>query len=66
MNNEVRRRIKIIDSLPTEYSAVKTICSGVIESNSNRSNRTPNVFAACREEIREMFDVRYPVLTQDS
>ena len=66
MNKEVRRRIKIIDSLRTEDSAVKIIYSRVIELNSSWSNRTLNGFAACREEIREMFDVRYPVLTQTS
>ena len=66
MNREVRGRIKIIDSLPTEDGAVKIIYSRVIELNSSWSNRTLNGFAACREDVQEMFDVRYPVLTQDS
>jgi len=66
MNKEVKRRIRIIDSLHTEDIAVKIIYSRVIEPNSNWSNRILNGYAACREDIKEMLDGRYPVLTQDS
>ena len=61
MNREVRRRIKIIDSLPSEESAMKIIYLRSIEINERWSLRTLRGFYKCRDEIMEMFQKRYPL-----
>ena len=42
MNKEIRRRIKVIDSLPTEESAMKIIYLRVAEYNEKWSHREIN------------------------
>jgi putative transposase len=60
MNKEIRRRIKIIDSLPSEESAMKIIYLRVAEINEKWSLRTLRRYYKCRDEIRDMFQQRYP------
>ena len=60
MNKEIRRRIKIIDSLPSEESAMKIIYLRVAEINEKWSLRNIRGFYKCMDEIREMFQERYP------
>ena len=59
MNKEIRRRIKIIDSLPTEESAMKIIYFRVAEINEKWSLRSLRGFYKCQDEMREMFQERY-------
>jgi putative transposase len=61
MNREIRRRIKIIDSLPSEESAMKIIYLRVAEINEKWSQRSLRGFYKCMDEIREMFQERYPL-----
>jgi len=56
----MRRRIKIIDSLPSEESAMKIIYFISAEINDKCSLRTLRRFLLCRDEISEMFQKRYP------
>ena len=60
MNKEVRRRIKVIDSLPTEESALKIVYLRVAEMNEKYSHRVLNGYFKCRDELKEMFSKRYP------
>jgi putative transposase len=60
MNKEIRRRIKIIDSLPSEESVMKIIYLSAAEIDEKWSLRTLRGFLLCRDEIREMFQKRYP------
>ena len=60
MNKEIRGRIKIIDSLPTEESAMKIIYIRSAEINEKWSLRSLRGFYKCMDEIREMFQERYP------
>ena len=60
MNKEIRRRIKIIDSLPSEDSAMKIIYFRVAEINERLSQRMLRGFYKCMDGIREMFQKRYP------
>jgi putative transposase len=60
MNKEIRRRIKIIDSLPSEESVMKIIYFISAEINDKCSLRTLRRFLLCRDEISEMFQKRYP------
>ena len=60
MNKDIRRRIKIIDSLPTEKSAMKIIYLKVTEINEKWSLRTLKGYYKCVDEIRKMFHERYP------
>ena len=60
MNKEIRRRIKIIDFLPSEESAMKIIYLRVAEINEKWSLRSLKVFYKCTDEIREMLQERYP------
>ena len=59
MNKEVRRRIKVIDSLPTEESALKIVYLRVAELNEKWSHRVLNGYFKCRDELKEMFSKRY-------
>jgi transposase-like protein len=61
MNREIRRRIKIIDSLPSEESAMKIIYIRATEINEKWSQRSLRGFYKCMDEIREMFQERYPL-----
>ena len=61
MNKEIRRRIKIIDSLPSEESAMKIIYLRVAEINEKWSQRSLRGFYKCMDEIRGMFQERYPL-----
>ena len=61
MNKEILRRIKIIDSLPTEESAMKVIYLRVVEINEAWSQRMMRGFYKCKDGIREMFQKRYPL-----
>ena len=61
MNKEIRHRIKIIDSLPSEESAMKMIYLRSAEINEQWSLRSPRGFYKCKDEIREMFQKRYPL-----
>ena len=60
MNKEIRRRIKTIDSLPTEESAMKIIYLRVAELNEKWSHRVINGYFKCKDELMEMFSKRYP------
>jgi len=60
MNKEIRRRIKVIDSLPTEESALKIIYLRVAELNEKWSHRVLNGYFKCKDELMEMFSKRYP------
>jgi putative transposase len=60
MNKEIRRRIKIIDSLPSEESAMKIIYLRVAEINVKWSLRTLRRYYKCQDEIKDMFRERYP------
>ena len=61
MNKEIRRRIKIIDSLPSEESAMKIIYLRLAEINEKWSQQSLRGFYKCMDEIREMFQERYPL-----
>ena len=61
MNKEIRRRIKIIDSLPSEESAMKIIYLRSAEINEAWSQRSLRGLYKCKDEIREMFQKRYPL-----
>ena len=60
MNKEVRRRIKIIDPLPTEDSALKIVYLRAAELNEKWSHRVLNGYFKCRDELKEMFSTKYP------
>jgi len=60
MNKEIRRRIKTIDSLPTEESAMKIIYLRVAELNEKWSHRVIKGYFKCKDELMEMFSKRYP------
>ncbi len=59
-NREIRRRIKIIDSLPSEESAMKIIYLRVVEINDRWSQRSLRGSYKCMDDIREMSQKRYP------
>ena len=60
LNKEIRRRIKIIDSLTGEESARKIIYLRIIEENNKYSGRTLLGFNICKDDIMKTFDMRYP------
>ena len=60
MNKEIRRRIKVIDSLPTESAAMKIIYLRVAELNEKWSNRVIKGYYKCKDQITDMFRERYP------
>ena len=61
MNGEIRRRIKTISSFPDEDSAMKMFYLKSIEFNSKHAFRKMNGYIKCNDEIREMFNKRYPL-----
>jgi len=60
LNKEIRRRIKIIDSLPDEESARKIIYLRIIEEKNKFSGRTILGFNVCKDDIMRTFDMRHP------
>lgn len=61
MNEEIRRRIKVISSFPDEDSAMKVFYLKSIEFNSKHIFRKMNGYYKCQDEIKEMFKKRYPL-----
>jgi putative transposase len=60
MNKGIRRRINIIDSLPSEESAMKIIYLRVAEIDERWSQRMLRGFYKCIDGMKEMFQERYP------
>ena len=60
-NGEVRRRVKTISSFPDEDSAMKVFYYKSIEYNSKHAFRKMNGYYKCNDEIKEMFNKRYPL-----
>ena len=60
MNKEIRRRIKVIDTLPSESAAMKIIYPRVAELNEKRSQRVIKGYYRCKDRIKDMFRERYP------
>ena len=60
-NEEARRRVKTISSFPDEDSAMKVFYYKSIEFNSKHAFRKMNGYYKCKDEIREMFQKRYPL-----
>ena len=61
MNGEIRRRIKIIDSLQSEESAMKIMYLRGAEIHEAWSERSLRRFHKCMDVIREMVQQRYPL-----
>ncbi|MCL5680623.1 MAG: hypothetical protein M1515_01060 [Candidatus Thermoplasmatota archaeon] len=50
----------MIDSLPTENSALKIVYLRMNRLKEKISHRVPNGYFKCRDDLREMFSARYP------
>ena len=61
LNGEIRRRIKVVSSFPDEDSAMKIFYLKSIEFNSKHAFRKMNGYYKCNDEIKEMFNKRYPL-----
>ena len=62
LNEEIRRRVKVISSFPDEDSAMKMFYLKSIEFNSRHAFRKMNgSICKCNDEIVEMFNKRYPL-----
>ncbi len=61
LNEEIRRRIKVVSSFPDEDSAMNMFYLKSIEFNSRHAFRKMNGYIKCNDEIREMFNKRYPL-----
>ncbi|WP_201779320.1 transposase, partial [Acidiplasma aeolicum] len=61
MNGEIRRRITKVSSFPDEDSAMKIFYLKSIEFNSKHAFRKMNGSYKCNDEIKEMFNRRYPL-----
>jgi len=61
LNEEIRRRIKTISSFPDEDSAMKVFYYKSIEFNSKHVFRKMNGYFKCKDEIKEIFNKRYPL-----
>ncbi len=61
LNEEIRRRIKVVSSFPDEDSAMKIFYLKSIEFNSRHAFRKMNGYYKCNDEIKEMFNKRYPL-----
>ena len=61
LNGEIRRRIKVVSSFPDEDSAMKIFYLKSIEFNSKHAFRKMNGYYKCNDEIKEMFNERYPL-----
>ena len=61
LNEEIRRRVKVISSFPDEDSAMKIFYLKSIEFNSKHAFRKMNGYYKCNDEIKEMFSKRYPL-----
>ncbi len=60
MNKEIRRRIKVIDTPPSETAGMKIIYLRIAELNERGSHRVIKGYYKCRDGIRDMFRERYP------
>lgn len=60
-NKEIRRRINIIDSPSSEESAMRIIYLKVAEINERWFQRSLRVCYKYMDEVREMFQKRYPL-----
>ncbi len=60
-NEEIRRRVKTISSFPDTKSAEKVFYYKSIEYNSKHAFKVMNGYYKSRDEIREMFQKRYPL-----
>ena len=60
MNMEIRQRIRVIDTLPSESAAMKIIYLRVAELNEKWSQRVIKVYYKCKDQIKNMFRERYP------
>ena len=61
LNEEIRRRIKVVSSFPDEDSAMKIFYLKSIEFNSRHAFRKMNGYYKCNDEIKEMFNKKYPL-----
>ena len=61
LNEEIRRRVKVVSSFPDEDSAMKMFYLKSIEFNSRHAFRKMNGYIKCHDEIGEMFNKRYPL-----
>ena len=61
LNEEIRRRIKVVSSFPDEDSAMKIFYLKSIEFNSKHAFRKMNGSYKCNYEIKEMSNKRYPL-----
>ena len=61
LNGEIRRRIKVVSSFSDEDYAMKMFYLKSIEFNSKHAFRKMNGYIKCNDEIREMFNKRYPL-----
>ena len=61
MNEEIRRRIKTVSSFPDEDSAMKIFYLKSVKFKSKHAFRKMNGYYKCNDEIKEMFNKRYPL-----
>ena len=61
LNGEIRKRIKVVSSFSDEDYAMKMFYLKSIEFNSKHAFRKMNGYIKCNDEIREMFNKRYPL-----
>jgi len=59
-DKEIRRRIKVIDSLPSEESVRKITYLKVIEKNNRYRGRTMLGFNIFKDDIMGIYGMRYP------
>ena len=59
LNEEIRRRIKVVSAFPDEDSAMKIFYLKSIDFNSKHTFRKMNGSYKCNDEIKEMFNERY-------
>ena len=59
LNEEIRRRVKVISSFPDEDSAMKMFYLKSIEFNSRHAFRKMKSSYKCNDEIKEMFNKMY-------
>ena len=60
MNKEIRRRIKVIDALPSESEAMKIIYLRVAELNEKWPHRVVKRYYKCKDQITDRFRERHP------
>ncbi|WMT50366.1 MAG: transposase [Thermoplasmatales archaeon] len=62
MNKEIRGKIKVIATLPSESAAMKIIYLRVAELNERWSNRLIKEYCKCKDEITDMFREKFLTL----